>query len=72
MGYLNQEEKTKEALDDEGWLHSGDVGKKDDEGFLYITGRIKGKIKTFYNDPCPCYYASHRRGLPWPSGFLSC
>lgn len=43
MGYLKNEEKTKEALDDEGILHSGDIGKQDKDGFLYITGRIKGK-----------------------------
>ena len=43
MGYLNAEEKTRESLDDKGWLHSGDVGKKDRNGFLYITGRIKGR-----------------------------
>lgn len=46
MGYLNQDEKTKEAIDDEGWLHSGDIGKKDQDGFLYITGRIKELIIT--------------------------
>lgn len=42
MGYLNNEDKTKEAIDDEGWLHSGDLGKIDKDGFLSITGRIKG------------------------------
>ena len=30
MGYLNQEEKTRETIDDEGWLHSGDLGKFDE------------------------------------------
>ncbi|CAB1319530.1 unnamed protein product [Coregonus sp. 'balchen'] len=42
MGYLNEPEKTEEALDQEGWLHSGDLGKHDKDNFLFITGRIKG------------------------------
>ena len=32
MGYLNDEMKTKEALDKEGWLHTGDLGKIDEDG----------------------------------------
>lgn len=43
MGYLNMPDKTVEALDQNGWLHSGDLGRLDQNNFLYITGRIKGK-----------------------------
>ncbi|KAM4573273.1 long-chain-fatty-acid--CoA ligase ACSBG1 [Odontesthes bonariensis] len=46
MGFLNMEDKTREALDEDGWLHSGDLGRIDEEGFLYITGRMKELIIT--------------------------
>ncbi|XP_061871214.1 long-chain-fatty-acid--CoA ligase ACSBG2 isoform X2 [Colius striatus] len=53
MGYLNMEDKTREAIDEEGWLHSGDLGKHDKDGFLYITGRIKELIITAGGENVP-------------------
>lgn len=46
MGYLWDEEKTRELIDSQGWLHSGDLGRVDKDGFFYITGRIKEIIIT--------------------------
>ncbi|XP_053276057.1 long-chain-fatty-acid--CoA ligase ACSBG2 isoform X1 [Pleuronectes platessa] len=53
MGYLNMADKTTEALDESGWLHSGDLGKNDQYDFLYITGRIKELIITAGGENIP-------------------
>ncbi|XP_010599335.2 long-chain-fatty-acid--CoA ligase ACSBG2 [Loxodonta africana] len=53
MGYLEREDATKEVIDEDGWLHSGDLGRMDSQGFLYITGRIKELLITAGGENVP-------------------
>ncbi|CAJ1842833.1 AMP-dependent synthetase [Aeromonas veronii] len=46
LGYYKDPEHSAEAIDTEGWLHTGDMGKLDKEGYLTITGRMKDVFKT--------------------------
>jgi acyl-CoA synthetase (AMP-forming)/AMP-acid ligase II len=44
-GYLNNQEATRVTIDPDGWLHSGDVGYADDDGYFYVVDRLKELIK---------------------------
>ncbi len=44
QGYWDDEQRTAEAIDEDGWLHSGDIGIMDAEGYTQVTGRIKDMI----------------------------
>ncbi|MBF0706521.1 AMP-binding protein [Alkalihalobacillus hwajinpoensis] len=43
-GYYNMPEATNQVIDEEGWLHTGDIAKMDSEGYVEITGRLKDMI----------------------------
>ena len=56
VGYYKQPDKTAEAIDSDGWLHTGDRGRVDEDGYLFITGRVKDIFKTIkgkYVAPAP-------------------
>jgi fatty-acyl-CoA synthase len=43
-GYWDDDEKTGAAIEDDGWIHTGDLGVLDEEGWLKITGRLKDMV----------------------------
>eukprot|EP00002_Diphylleia_rotans_P003782 TRINITY_DN1267_c0_g1_i1.p1 TRINITY_DN1267_c0_g1~~TRINITY_DN1267_c0_g1_i1.p1 ORF type:complete len:531 (+),score=114.30 TRINITY_DN1267_c0_g1_i1:59-1651(+) len=45
MGYLNNTEATHVTIDADGWLHTGDIAKVDEDGYFYILDRVKELIK---------------------------
>ncbi|RKR79707.1 AMP-binding protein [Marinobacter nauticus] len=44
LKYWNNEEKTREAIDDAGWMHTGDLATMDEDGYIQIVGRIKDMV----------------------------
>ena len=46
IGYYQDEEETKKAIDEDAYFHSGDIGYIDEEGYIFITGRSKNVIVT--------------------------
>ena len=62
-GYYGQEEATRKTIDEAGWLHSGDLGVLDDDGYLRITGRLKDMIirggENIYPAEIEAFYFRH-------------
>lgn len=62
-GYYNNDALTREVIDDDGWFHSGDLGRLDKNGYLYLSGRKKDIIvldsgKNVYPDELEEYYGA--------------
>ena len=66
-GYYKMPEETATAIDADGWLHSGDIGIMDEDGYCRITGRIKDMIirggENIYPKEIEEFLHTHARGL---------
>ncbi len=62
-GYFEMPEATAEVIDPDGWLHSGDLGEMDEDGYLKITGRLKEMVirggENIYPAEIEAYLATH-------------
>jgi long-subunit acyl-CoA synthetase (AMP-forming) len=64
-GYLKDPESTKNTIDSDGWLHSGDIGEIDGEGFLKITDRKKDLLITAGGENiAPQVLEGHLKSIP--------
>ena len=63
-GYYKNEEATRAIIDSQGWLHTGDIGYCDDDGCLYILGRLKEIMKVKGFQVAPAELENVLRGHP--------
>ena len=64
MYYYKAPEKTAEAFTSDGWLHTGDIAKRDAEGYYYFKDRLKDIIISGGENICPSYIEDFFRDMP--------
>ena len=72
-GYYNMPEQTAKAVDQDGWLHTGDLGVKDEAGRLRFDGRLKDMFRVGGENVAPAEVEDvlHRHPLRCPVGFIA-